>query len=200
MKLPYSISRVNEINDLWMRKTKILLVLLFISFFFVVLDDQVGILNGLVDFVGGHVPMIRGLVPSGVRAGYLAARYFSLMAILLPLYIIWVLVEDDVVCRCGYGWSRMKGGVTRVLGFVYFIGLPLMIFVIYLALSAPFGYPNNPGNFGQTIFYWMLNSEVGLLVLGGFFGMCFGWVLLFVCWSILLPVVLLLRRFDFFRI
>lgn len=187
-------AQTKELNKLWMRKTFIFYIFLLFVFLVLLLDVEVFWLNSYVEIVASFVPMVKGLMASNVKNWNLAAKYFSLMAICLPIFVIWVIWKDDVVARCSHGWSRMRAGPFQVLGFVYFVGLPSLCFVIYLVFVAPFGYSDKPGNFGQTIFFLMLNSEVGLALLGSVFGVCFGQLLIFVCWIISFPFALLFKK------
>ena len=153
-----------------MKKTFIFYVFLLILFSILFLDILNFWLESYVEIVARFVPMVKGLMASNLKTWNLAAKYFSLMGAFLPFFLIWIVWEDDVVARCRYGWSRMRAGPLQTLGFVYFVGLPSIFFVVYLVFMAPFGYSDKPGNFGQTIFYILLNSEIGLALLGSFVG------------------------------
>ena len=192
--LSWSKDRLNEINKLWMKKSKILIVIFVILYFISLIDEFFGVFDGLAKCIGNLIPMIDGLSYSRINLQHLSAKYFSLIALAIPIFVVWVLWEDDVITRCSYGFSRMRQNTMRVIFSVYFLGVPILIFSVYLVLFAPFGYSEVPGNFGQTVFYLMLNSKFGLLAFGCFFGICLGWALLFLCWFISFPFMILFKK------
>ncbi len=187
-------TQTRVMNKLWMRKTLIYYIFILFLYLIALLNVRTAWLNEYTEIVARFVPMIKGLASTDAKIWNLAAKYFSLIAISLPFFVVWVVWDDDVIARCSYGWSRMRGGPFQVISFVYFIGLPVLLFVIYLAIMAPFGYSDKPGNFGQTIFFLLLNSEIGLALLGSVFGICFGQLLIFIFWIVSFPFALLLKK------
>jgi hypothetical protein len=181
-----------KLNCIWMRKIKKLYVVLVFLFFASYVDTW-SFLNDFFEGVARFVPMIKGLLLSDVYEWRHAARYFSLVAVILPVFVLWVVWEDDVVARCRYREGHEKVAWVKNLALVYFVGLPILISIVYLVICAPFGYAEKPGNFGQTIFYLLLHSEAGLLFVGSFFAVCFAQLLVFLSWLICFPFACLFK-------
>ncbi|WCM91478.1 hypothetical protein M5C99_13820 [Acidovorax sp. NCPPB 2350] len=152
------------------------------------------LIGKVFDFFSSHIPMIKGARDSGILLGVRVSNYFSVLAMLAPFFWAWIVLQDDVVVRFTYGYSRIKRSRWEILFLHYVLGIPLLTLFVLMALAAPFGYVVAPGSFGQTIFYWMLNTNAGLLLIGSLAGVLFVQILVILFWLVAFPLVVLFRR------
>jgi len=178
--------QVTVANERMVRKFKVIGVIIALTFFVCVAFD--GPTNAVAHWAAAYVPSVAKLFKNPTSLGTMPARFFGVVAVLVPALAIWLAWGEDVRTRWRYGQMRSGRGPTESLLMVYLLGVPFSVFVLFVMYAAPIDMPAQPRLWGQHIVYLMHNTYLGLLILGGiatFSTALFAAVLVFCFW---LPV------------
>ena len=158
------------------------ILVFFLCFIFKDMAEIIG------HFVAKYIPMVDKFIRQPTDIGDLPANYFAALSILIPVFSLWIALGDDVLARCRYGNSRLGRGKLETFVFVYVLSAPALAAIIYMAYFAPFSFSGPSKNFGQQLFILMLNTNIGLLVLGSFAGLVVSQIFVFLLWLFWLPI------------
>ncbi|MDP3223821.1 MAG: hypothetical protein Q8M96_11870, partial [Rubrivivax sp.] len=137
-----------------------------------------------------YVPLVRGQLDKNTAIGNLAAAYFSLALLFLPIGVAVLLWRQDLLLRTRVGIVN-SGGIWRYVTAVYVLGVPLCMFILIFMYLAPIEIESDPRLFGQHVLHAMTNTYLGLLIFGSV-GAVAASILLFVVLAALLQPVLFL--------
>lgn len=154
--------------------------------------------NASAHLVADYVPSIDQLLRKGTPISICAANYFGLVALFLPLMILLLVWKEDVLMRARFGAEQLAGqgrGPIEKLVVGYGLGLPFISFVLYLMHTAPFDLPETPHLFGQHVIHFMLNSRLGLVLLGSITSVAAALFFTMLVALIWLPIAYLINNF-----
>lgn len=117
-------------------------------------------------WIGAIVPSVGKLSQSPTRIGLLPAAYFGVLAALMPVFVAWLAWGNDPRLRWRHGAKQTGRGSTEFLLMLYLLGMPFCVAFLYFVYVAPLEIPDTPRLWGQHAIYLMLNTHLGLLVLG----------------------------------
>lgn len=176
---------IKEANKRFVRVMSIQWLFMMILFFACLLCERH--LIGLARWAAEYVPAIDWQLTRGTTAGDLAGTYFGVAALLLPIMVLTLIWRQSALKRLRFGLSRFGGGMRAII-FVYFVGIPFLLFLLFTFYAAPFGVSENPRLAGQHVANLMLNTPLGLLIFGS---------LLLIVNAILIAMLLALLWFPF---
>jgi hypothetical protein len=155
-------------NRKWNKKTGIIFLVFVAAFFLCVMENSS--IAALRDWMAAYIPTINKLVQHPTAIGLLPADYFATLSVLIPMGAIWIIWGEDVIARTRYGQQRLRQGPVKSAIFFYILPALFAIFVLFIAIAAPFSLPETPFTFGHKVFFLMLNSSIGLLAIGSLAG------------------------------
>lgn len=158
---------ITKSNHIFTKKLLMCWSLTIAAFFFSIIFDVA--INALTHIVAAYIPSISKLLNKGTLNSLCAANYFSLVALLLPAMTLLLIWKEDILLRTRFGAEQLarhgRGPIERIF-LVYVLGVPSIIFILYVFYAAPFSLPERPHLFGQHVINFMLNSKFGLLIFG----------------------------------
>ena len=146
-----------------------------------------------------YVPSIAMLFARSSPIGSMSAIYFGAVVWCWPLMIILMIWRQDPCLRFEAGRQRMKlegRGSIELFVIRHLICLPFVIFVLFIFYAAPFAISQHSKLFGAVLQRLMLDTEIGLLLLGSLLVTAlalFGAGLMFYC---LRPLFFVVRLFK----
>jgi len=155
---------VEAANHRLMKRMAVISVATSTLFFFA--TTFTGTSDSIAKMVAGYVPAVDKLMTLSTEIGSVPGRFFSLAILVSPIYLIWLLWGEDPLLRIQYSAAKRGGGSVGAIIFAYAILLPFFILILTICLVAPFDVSDAPNLWGQHVFYWMLNSYIGLLCIG----------------------------------
>lgn len=187
-------AQISKANNEWMRKFWIIWFVFIASFFFCLFFENTSI--GIANWTGNYVPMIDGLIKSPTLIGLLPASYFSLLVFLVPTSSVWIFLGEDVLARSNYGNIMLNRGPIETFFWIYIIGVPFGLAVVYFSYAAPFNFSERSTGFGQNFFYLMLNAKLGLLAFGSVAGLCVSQIIVILLLRLWFPISYLFFKFK----
>jgi hypothetical protein len=112
------------------------------------------------------IPSVAKLNVPGAALNGLAGKYFGVVALFLPLILIFYVWKESITFRFKVGLIRTGRGFVEALVMIYFLGIPLFAFFFFIFYAAPFDMPVQPRLSGQHVLYLMLNTYPGLFIFG----------------------------------
>lgn len=143
-----------------------------------------------------YVPSIAMLFARSSPIGSMSAVYFGAVAWCWPLMILLMIWRQDPCLRFSAGKIAFGRGAIETFIWIYFLCLPFVIFVLFIFYAAPFSISQDSKLFGAVFQRLMLDTEIGLLLLGPLLVTAlalFGAVLMFYC---LRPLFFVVRLFK----
>lgn len=129
-------------------------------------------LEFISNFVGGFFPSVSKLNAKGAQE--IAAVYFSVCVLVAPLLLVYLVWNENALIRMQETAKRNSRSATKTI-FIILLGFPFLLGVIALVYFAPFEITESPRLSGQLALHFMINTKLGLLLLGPLFA--FGLVL-----------------------
>jgi hypothetical protein len=122
--------------------------------------------NDLAEVVAKYIPSLDVIKERSKSLDGLAFRYFGVGYALVPLFVVTLLWGENVAHRFSVhspqtGRSRMELYFT-----IYVLGIPALLFFIFLALFAPFTVSSQSKLFGAQVLNVMMESAIGLYIFG----------------------------------
>jgi hypothetical protein len=117
-----------------------------------------------------YVPSVEKLLQPGMALDKLAGKYFGVFVLFLPLFVIALIWREDI--RIRFLSTSMKPGksIVKNFGFVFFLGIPFLFFILAVFYFAPFDMPTEPRLAGQHALHFMIATYPGLLLFGSVLG------------------------------
>lgn len=158
-------ARMAVANHQMLRKFKVISLIIALIFLFCLAFNETSTI--IARWSATYVPSIAKLIHSPTTLGDLPARFFGMLAVLMPAFVVWLAWGEDPRMRWRYGAKVSGRGRTEFLLMLYLLGVPFSIFFIFMMYASPIEMPATPRLWGQHIVHLMLNTSIGLLVLGG---------------------------------
>ena len=169
---------INEANARLIKKMKNLLLITYIFALIVVILEQAGLLPDAIP------TLLRSLVPSLLAAPqgtqYAFIVFFGLTALLSPLTVAYLMTNDPLHERFLHSINDRGAVSPRRIFFVYCIGLPVIVFMLYLCLnSSSFSYAPERSLSGAMLVQTLTQSPVALLLMAPLVSLGL-WLLLYI--------------------
>lgn len=128
-------------------------------------------LKEMSKYFSRYVPVIKNQLSQGNGAGDAAASYFSIIVILVPLLSVFVVGGENFYLRIKEAARRRSRNLAISFLFLYLMGAPVSLLVLYAMYSASLDASVAPHLFGEYVAFFMATSSIGLFVFGGLAGM-----------------------------
>lgn len=117
-----------------------------------------------------YMPSIEKLLQPGMALENLAGKYFGVLALCMPLFVIAIIWREDIRTRFMSTSTKPGKSIVKNFAFVYFLGIPALAFILAIFYFAPFDMPAEPRLAGQHALYFMIATYPGLLLFGSVLG------------------------------
>lgn len=158
-------TRMTLANKKMIQKFWAVWLAIIVVFFFCLVFKQTA--TAIAHWSAAYVPSVAKLTQDPTAIGNLPGTYFGVLAVLMPVFVIWLAWGEDPRMRWRYGKMQSGRGPVEFLLMLYLLGIPFCIFFLYVMYAAPIEMPAQPRLWGQHLVYLMLNTYLGLLVFGG---------------------------------
>lgn len=135
-----------------------------------------GRLGDGVSMLVASVPSLKNIKSLSTESAKLAADYFSTGAIFLPFAIVFLGIKQKIHLRLKLGAQRQPTMLKGVLA-MYFLVLPFFLIILGFYYWLPIDL-SNPRLFGQQVINVMIQSQLGLCLMGSFALMMLAYVIL----------------------
>ncbi len=158
-------------------------------------EQKFGIFAKPIIFAAENVPSITKLTEiSSVKE--LTRGYFGLGVYIVPLFsLLIVFFCREFENRIIHAFHKTSRSFLKTFTIIYFIGLPLIIFIFYLYYINPiFNGSLSGGNRGELILIFMLKYRLMLSLLGSIYTVglgILGWIAIAI---IMGPIILLVKK------
>lgn len=158
-------SRMTLANKKMVQKFWAVWLAIIVVFFFCLVFKQTA--TAIAHWSATYVPSVAKLMQDPTAIGNLPGNYFGVLAVLMPVFVIWLVWGEDPRMRWRYGKMQSGRAPTEFLLVAYLLGLPFGFFFLYMMYAAPMEMPAQPHLWGQHLVHLMLNTHLGLLAFGG---------------------------------
>ncbi len=158
-------SRMTLANKKMVQKFWAIWLAIIVAFFFCLIFKETA--TAIAHWSAAYVPSVAKLMQDPTAIGNLPGIYFGVLAVLMPVFVIWLVLGEDPRMRWRYGRMQSGRGETEFLLMLYLLGIPFCIFFLYVMYAAPIEMPAQPRLWGHHLVHLMLNTHLGLLAFGG---------------------------------
>jgi hypothetical protein len=117
-----------------------------------------------------YVPSVAKLLHPDMALERLAGKYFGVIALFLPVFVTVLVWREDIRTRFLSTSTKPGKSIAKNLIFVYFAGIPVLLFILAVLYFAPFDMPTHPRLAGQYALHFMIATYPGLLLFGSVLG------------------------------
>ena len=117
-----------------------------------------------------YVPSIEKLLKPGMALEMLAGKYFGVLALVMPVFVLVLIWREDIRLRFLATSTKPGNSVVKNFFFVFFLGVPFLLLILAIFYFAPFDMPSEPRLAGQHVLHFMIATYPGLLLLGSVLG------------------------------
>lgn len=146
------------------RKFLLVLVGFSIVYFLCIVFDSLA--NDLAEVLAKHIPALNVIKERSKSIDGLAFRYFGVGYALVPAFVVMLLWGENVAHRFNVHSSQAGRSRLEVYFLIYVLGIPALLFCIFLAAFAPFAVSPQSKLFGAQVLNLMMGSAVGLYFFG----------------------------------
>ena len=146
------------------RKFFFLLVGFSVIFFMCMLFDSLS--NDLATMLAKHIPALDVIKERSKSIEGLAFRYFGISYAFVPIFVVMLLWGENVAHRFSVHSSQTGRSRLELYFLIYVLGIPALLFCIFLAIFAPFTVSSQSKLFGAQVLNVMMESVIGLYVFG----------------------------------
>lgn len=140
------------------------------------------------------IPSLKKIHLLQTNSSRLAAEYFSIGVLFVPLVAIFLGVNQKMHLRLKSGLSRQPSQLKGLFT-IYFLALPFFLILLSFYYWLPIDLAN-PRLFGQQLIHLMIQSRIALCLLGSFSLMVLAYVLLATGSILLFPFRSLIARLS----
>lgn len=146
------------------RKFFFLLIGFSFIYFLCILFDSLA--NDLAAMLAKYIPALEVIKERSKSIDGLAFRYFGIGYAFVPVFVAMLLWGENVAHRFNVHSSQTGRSRLELYFLIYVLGLPALLFCIFLAIFAPFTVSSQSKLFGAQVLNLMMESAVGLYIFG----------------------------------